>query len=75
MKKAICLAVLLGGCATTERVWMHSDNTEERYRVDRGQCLAQGSAAFQGPQSIQAAMIFNGCMQGKGWYQVEQPRR
>ena len=41
--------------------------TAEDFRIDSGQCRAQAAAA---PTLIQFGMIYDGCMQGKGWHRV-----
>lgn len=63
--------VLLAGCAPT-LVWDKAGATGWEFEMDRGTCQAQAYGAFQGPVSMQSAMIFNACMRGKGWYLVEQ---
>jgi hypothetical protein len=69
MRSVILITILLAGCATQQYVWRKSGATQQDFYQDRGQCQAQ---AFQGGVGslMQAAIIMNGCMQGKGWYQV-----
>lgn len=69
------VVLLLAGCATTERVWEKPGATQQEFAQDQGQCQAQGFGAPAGPTSLQAAMMMNACMRGKGWYMVEQPKR
>lgn len=69
----IVLSVLIAGCAAqTESVWVKPGSTDAQFYQDRGQCQAQ---AFGGtPMStMQVALVFSGCMQGKGWYTEERP--
>jgi hypothetical protein len=67
----LCAAALLAGCVTTEPqyVWQHREASQERYDVDTGQCKAQ---AFQMPGSSlqRSVIVFESCMQGKGWQRV-----
>lgn len=69
MRTLLLASVLLAGCATQQFVWRKAGANSEDYYRDRGQCQAQ---AFQGGVGslMQAAIIMNGCMQGKGWYQA-----
>jgi hypothetical protein len=64
--------LLLAGCATTETVWVKHGASENEFYVDRGQCQAQAFGA-PGMYTMQVALIFNSCMQGKGWYTEERP--
>lgn len=62
------VVLLLAGCASTERFWERPGASQQDFYMDRGQCQAQAFGAPYGPASLQAAMVFTGCMQGKGWY-------
>jgi hypothetical protein len=66
----------LGACATPkkETYWVRPGASQQDFYQDRGQCMAQSSAVPAGPMSMQAMMVFGGCMQGKGWYTEERPR-
>lgn len=64
--------LLLAGCATTEDVWVQQGASDQQFYMDRGQCQAQAFGA-PGMQALQVALIFNGCMQGKGWHTEERP--
>lgn len=66
------VVLLLVGCATTERVWERPGASQQDFFMDRGQCQAQSFGA-PGLNTFQVALIFNSCMQGKGWYTVERP--
>lgn len=72
MRYLVVLIILAGCAAKTESFWVKPSATEADFHQDRGQCMAQSSAALQGPMSMQAMMIFGGCMQGKGWYREER---
>lgn len=61
----IIAALWLAGCATVpDGRWGKDGGTAEMFNADRGQCVAQ---AYVAPTPNQQAMIFTGCMQGKGW--------
>lgn len=64
--------LLLGGCATTERVWVKNGASDQDFYMDRGQCQAQAFGS-PGMYTMQVAIVFSGCMQGKGWYTEERP--
>ena len=66
----------LVGCATTEtqRVWVKPGASQQDFYMDSGQCKAQAFSA-PGMPPLQVAIIYNTCMQGKGWYQEERPIR
>jgi hypothetical protein len=68
----LLVLLTLCGCATTERVWVRQGATEQDFYVDRGQCQAQAFGA-PGMYTMQVAMVFSSCMQGKGWYTEERP--
>lgn len=73
--KAIAIVLLLVGCATTERLWEKPGAGQRDYSVDSGQCQAQAYGSSPGMVPLQIAVIFNGCMRGKGWDLVERPIR
>lgn len=72
MKKSICLilTMLLAGCATQQPDddwhWYKPGASPQSFDIDNGQCKAQ---AFSVPNVslIQAVLVLNSCMQGKGW--------
>jgi hypothetical protein len=68
------LLCLLSSCATTETVWDKPNSSQQEFYRDSGQCKAQGFGAT-GMNMYQVTLIFNSCMQGKGWYLVERPIR
>lgn len=66
------VVLLLAGCATTEHVWDKPGASEQDWHMDRGACNAQ--AASHAPLgSVQWAVIFGSCMNGKGWQRIERP--
>lgn len=70
MKPLFLLALLtLAGCAT-EQVWEGGDN----FGMDQGQCHAQ-AFSVPGAPPMQIAMVYNGCMRGKGWQLVSRPKQ
>jgi hypothetical protein len=64
--------LMLAGCATTETVWVKPGATNEAFYQDQGQCRAQAFGA-PGMYTMQVAMIYSSCMQGRGWYTEERP--
>jgi hypothetical protein len=65
--------VVLAGCATQPQwVWAKQGATEDDFHMDRGQCQAQAFAPGN-VNLMQAALIMNGCLKGKGWRQVPLP--
>ena len=65
---------LLAGCQTTERVWYKEGATTQEFNMDQGQCRAQAFGA-PGMNMLQVSLIYSSCMNGKGWYSVEQPKK
>lgn len=55
----LCAGV--AGCAATQ--WAHPNGND--FGVDSGQCQAQAYSAGSGAAPRQ--LIYNSCMQGKGW--------
>jgi uncharacterized protein YcfL len=73
----ICLLLfLLVGCATTETetVWVKPGATQQDFYTDKGQCDAQ-ALSVPGMNLLQAAVVGNSCMRGKGWHLEERPAR
>lgn len=75
MKIVLVVAlVAIAGCASPEYRWEKSGASADEFHRDRGQCMqATFGMPFAGP--MQQQMVFASCMQGKGWYSVEMPRR
>ena len=66
---ALC-AFVLAGCATQQRmVWTRPGSTQQEFYMENGQCRAQAFSGT-GVPLMQAVVIFESCMQGKGWYKV-----
>lgn len=64
------VVLLITGCAT-QTYWEKPGASAREFEADRGQCQAQAFSA-PGMYTVQVAMIYNACMRGKGWYQVEE---
>lgn len=68
--KLICAALtvaLFVGCATEpEKRWYKAGSTEQTFAMDQGQCQAQ-ALGVPGMNGIQVALVYQACMQGKGW--------
>lgn len=72
--RCLLVALLLTGCAAKKTTYWEKPGTSAAdFNQDMGQCRAQ---AFSVPGAmnnlLQAAMVQNACMQGKGWYTVER---
>lgn len=69
----LALLVLLAapGCAQTQASWSKPGSTAKDFHMDTGQCRVQAFSVGLG--TLQSALIFNSCMQGKGWYQEQRP--
>jgi hypothetical protein len=66
MKYASLLLVVLAGCAFRPATWHKAGSTGSDFYADRGQCNAQAYSVTGAPP-MQVAIVFNSCMQGKGW--------
>jgi hypothetical protein len=64
------LILVLAGCATTERYWEKPGASSSEFEMDKGFCHAQ--AFGSGMNTMQVALVFNGCMRSRGWYIVER---
>ena len=69
---AMCAVLAVAGCATTETVWDKPGSTDDSFLVDTGQCRAQAFSVAL-PSAMQSAMIYGGCMNGKGWRNITVP--
>jgi hypothetical protein len=69
MKKLLLIFLCLIGCATTNKVWYKQGSSQQDFYQERAQCNAQAIAANN---IYQIAIIQNQCLQGKGWYLVDQ---
>lgn len=61
MKHLALLCLLLAGCAST---WVHPSAGTAEFQMDSGQCQAQ---AYSAPPGTVKQLIYESCMQGKGW--------
>ncbi len=63
----VTMASSLAACATLpQKQWNKEGATQQEFYMDQGQCKAQGFS-ISGGTLLQAAIVFNSCMQGKGW--------
>lgn len=62
-------AVSAAGCASQD-VWVGGNGD---FEMDKGQCQAQAFSIPNAPP-MQAAIVFNSCMRGKGWHLERQSR-
>lgn len=69
----IALFVLLTGCAQQQQwAWYKEGSTRQMYDMESGQCSAQAYGS-PGMNMMQVAMVYQSCMQGKGWYSKPVP--
>lgn len=65
MKRTLALCIILAGCQTLpDGGWNKSGASDAMFMQDRGACIAQMESA---PYGANKALLFAGCMQGKGW--------
>jgi hypothetical protein len=69
--RVLILALLLAGCATKQTYWEKAGASQQDFYQDQGQCQAQ-AFGVTGMNTLQVAIVYSGCMRGKGWYQVER---
>jgi hypothetical protein len=67
----VLLSLLLAACATKQTFWEKPGAGQAEFYQDQGQCHAQ-AFGVTGMNAMQIALVYNGCMRGKGWYQVER---
>jgi hypothetical protein len=76
MKSIFILLIAAGitGCATNNNNnnwhWEKPGSSSNEFNMDNGQCRAQGFAGTGGMLTWGTIMIVDSCMQGKGWYKV-----
>lgn len=63
----LAVLLLLCGCATQPEVWVKAGAGSPEFNMDAGQCKAQAFSVPNAPL-MQVAIIYNSCMQGKGWH-------
>lgn len=63
--RMLFFSMLLAGCASAP--WVKSGFNESDFAIDSGQCQSQAFSAGAG--SAPRQLIYNACMQGKGWEQ------
>jgi hypothetical protein len=74
MITAVVLTALATGCATNGNwAWDKSGSTQQSFSADHGQCRAQ-AFSVPGVTVLQAALVLDGCMHGKGWQKVSRPQ-
>lgn len=65
------IALVLSGCATDKGwSWHKNGASAQDFNMDNAQCRAQGLAGTGGMLTWGTVMIMDACMQGKGWYKV-----
>jgi hypothetical protein len=69
MKRGILLFSLLCAACATPHPWVKDGATQEDLAMESAQCKAQAFAVPNAPM-MQIAMVYNACMQGKGWHQA-----
>jgi hypothetical protein len=70
----VAACVSIGGCATTEKVWNKPASSQQEFYIDSSQCRAQ-AASVPMASMLQIAIVYNGCMGGKGWYLEDVQKR
>ena len=70
----LTLAAVLVGCASPEYRWEKAGGTADEFHRDRGQCI-QSMMSVPLASTYDKMAIYSSCLQGKGWYSVEVPRR
>lgn len=70
MKIAVLSLFVLAGCAANQNwAWDKPNSSEQEFYMDHGQCRAQ-AFGVPGVSLMQAALVLDGCMNGKGWRRV-----
>jgi uncharacterized protein YceK len=85
MKKILlmlAMAMLLGGCSTTPKVWTKQGATQEEFKRDNDECVRQSRVSWSGGQTdeiglasakLQANKLYKMCMESKGYTLVDKP--
>lgn len=72
MVTAVVLTILATGCATNnDWAWDKPGSTQQSFGEDHGQCRAQ-AFSVPGVTVLQAALVLDGCMHGKGWQKASR---
>jgi hypothetical protein len=73
----LLVSIWLSGCATNTNTnnnvnwrWEKRGASSNEFDIDNGQCKAQGFAGTGGMLNWGTIIIIDSCMQGKGWYKV-----
>lgn len=77
----LMLSVLaLTGCASLDRAvaptwgWYREGQTQQAYNMDQANCRNE-AMPYASTNLLQAAMVIDNCMIGKGWVKREYPRK
>lgn len=66
----VVLTALATACATNDGwAWDKPGSTQQSFGADHRQCRAQ-AFSVPGVTILQAALVLDGCMHGKGWQKV-----
>lgn len=74
MRKALIVLLLAAssGCQTKpDWHWEKPNSNELMFHMDRGQCDAQAQSTMMGALNAATLRIFMNCMEGRGWYRVQ----
>lgn len=66
----LIISVGLTACATKQFHWEKPGSSNQEFNMDAGQCRAQAFSVPNAP-AMQIAIVYSSCMNGKGWYSVE----
>jgi len=70
MRALLVGIAILAGCAP-QYLWVKPGASQDDFYADSGQCKAQAYGA-PGTYTMQVVLIYQSCMQGKGWHKQEQ---
>lgn len=69
----LLICIWLTGCAASNNNnwhWEKRGASSYEFDIDNGQCRAQGFAGTGGMLTWGTIFIIDSCLQGKGWYKV-----
>ncbi len=78
----LAMVMLLGGCASTPKVWTKQGATQEEFKRDNYECVLQSKVSWSGGQAdesglasakLQANKRYRMCMESKGYTLVDKP--